>query len=77
MSKKLSLKLEELRVESFATADGEDARGTVHGRESASVATGDDPVCFTLVSECATECGPCTQWQSCRSNCYESCAIEC
>lgn len=71
---KLSLKLEDLRVESFSTADGAAVRGTVHARES--VATGDDPACVTFASEC-TLCGECTHWQSCRSNCYESCVVDC
>ncbi len=84
---KLSLKLEELRVESYSPeSDGADARGTVHGRESndstcvgtnCACVTGDDPACFTLISECVTECGPCTQGWSCRSNCYESCVFDC
>ncbi|HEU0051883.1 MAG TPA: hypothetical protein VFQ39_01855 [Longimicrobium sp.] len=34
MKKKLSLKLDELNVETFATGDARDPRGTVHGHIS-------------------------------------------
>jgi hypothetical protein len=66
--KKMKLRLEALRVESFATATSADARGTVHGNDAMQ---GSDPIIVGSANELCTDqsyvetcifytCGGCT-----------------
>lgn len=62
--RKLTMKLEELEVETFAAADVETKRGTVLGRE-------------TSVDECGSggeTCGSCDPYAS---DCFETCGRSC
>ncbi|HEX5724520.1 MAG TPA: hypothetical protein VFX98_03590 [Longimicrobiaceae bacterium] len=61
--RKLTLDLEDLTVESFQTADGDDAaRGTVHGQA------------VTVPFSCNN---PCTFDSDCGGTCYNSCPETC
>ena len=62
--RKLNLHLEDLAVESFSTADGAGARGTVRGLDSVTV---DQDTCATCPATCAT----------CGATCPNTCAVTC
>lgn len=87
--KKLALRLEELRVESFETTPGADAarRGTVRGHgmvPAGGVQPGDDdmsPLCVpseweTCPDTCKASCGG-TCDRSCEGSCNASCGGSC
>ncbi|HEX2080905.1 MAG TPA: hypothetical protein VHG08_24595 [Longimicrobium sp.] len=54
--KKITLDLEHLRVDSFATADASDARGTVHGH-------------YSQVGTCDARAGTCQYGGTCGAGC--------
>jgi hypothetical protein len=66
--RKLSLELDELKVESFATGAAEPGGGTVRGRE-----TGPD-TCDDTCASGAETCGSCDPYAS---DCFETCGRSC
>jgi len=54
---KLSLNVEELRVQSFTTDDAGELKGTVHGQEDAAR------------SQFLSRCCQTDEWQSCPAHC--------
>ncbi|HEX2078132.1 MAG TPA: hypothetical protein VHG08_10500 [Longimicrobium sp.] len=82
--KKLTLNLDTLEVQSFATAGAAPNRGTVHGQESQPGETCLDTCANTCFETCYASCaGPtCEGGYGCRTaaaaaSCYESCASLC
>jgi hypothetical protein len=70
--KKLSLKLDELAVESFDTGAGKERNGTVHGQASG----GCDP---SILDSCPPPGGQsCAHAVSCGGSCWDlDCTIDC
>lgn len=64
---KLTLKLEELTVESFDTSTSEKRKGTVFGQQC---------TCYTVCTcpGCPTCEGTCPEDASCADTCWETCA---
>lgn len=62
---KLTLDVEELRVQSFVTNHAEDLKGTVQGQEDAAASRLLSTCCQTDLSRC------------CQTNEYPSCAAPC
>jgi hypothetical protein len=68
--KKLALKLDELRVDSFGTeAPEEKGRGTVHGHSLGGT-------CYYTCYTCQASCGGSCQ-VSCAGSCWDSCQGGC
>lgn len=75
--KKLSLKLDDLQVESFATADGAVRMGTVLGHMPPySIWTCPDVGCPVETDNCPVESDWCeSQYQTCQYTCAEGCYL--
>jgi hypothetical protein len=86
MRRKLSLRIDELEVETFEVAEQEAGRGTVHGHDAPDTSTGDFAgcACDTRENTCWGGCGPsqpatCPKPYECQDNdtnymtCFASC----
>jgi len=64
---KLSLKLDDLAIQSFSTLPAEGGRGTVHGL------TGDQDTCVAL-NTCISACTRLDSCATCPASCFGTCA---
>jgi hypothetical protein len=70
--KKLTLTLDDLRVDSFHTSDGRQEKGTVFGEECTCQTNCTCPGCPTCDRTCPNTCNV-----SCPDTCYETCGNTC
>jgi hypothetical protein len=64
---KLKLSLEQLAVESFASVETADARGTVRGQQASGYETCGEYTCFYVET--------CQNWPSCYMDCTMDCTL--
>ena len=77
--KKLALELDDLRIESFATLEVEEVRGTVAGQNEPAYTESCDGSCVNTCVSCVNTClntCPNSCWQTCNT-CYATCDAWC
>ena len=74
--KKLTLHLEDLRIDSFSTTPAERAKGTVFGEQCTCPTACTCPGCPTCDATCDGSCGGTCDF-SCGGTCGDTCDVSC
>jgi hypothetical protein len=74
MPRKLTLKLEDLSVDSFDTTTGQKAKGTVFGEQCTCYTNCTCPGCPTCYASCNGTCGGTCGENTCAASCNGTCA---